>query len=35
MSQPDLPSYTIARRIVFGIIAILLVIWLLRLSGIV
>jgi hypothetical protein len=35
MAKPDLPNFSIPGRIVFGIIALLMVLWLLRLSGIV
>jgi hypothetical protein len=35
MAKPDLPNFTILGRIGFGIVAILMVLWLLRLSGIV
>jgi hypothetical protein len=35
MAKPDLPNFSILGRIVFGIVAILMVLWLLRLSGIV
>jgi hypothetical protein len=35
MPQNDLPNFSIFGRIFFGVIAILLVLWLLRLSGIV
>jgi hypothetical protein len=34
MAKPDLPNFSIAGRIAFGIIAILMIAWLLRLSGI-
>jgi hypothetical protein len=35
MAKRDLPNFSIAGRIVFGIVALLMVLWLLRLSGIV
>jgi hypothetical protein len=35
MAKPDLPNFSIPARIGFGIVAILMVLWLLRLSGIV
>jgi hypothetical protein len=35
MAKPDLPNFSIFGRIVFGLIALLMVFWLLRLSGIV
>jgi len=33
--KPDLPNFSIPGRIAFGIVALLMVLWLLRLSGIV
>jgi hypothetical protein len=35
MAKPDLPNFSIPARIAFGIVAILMTLWLLRLSGIV
>jgi hypothetical protein len=35
MAKPDLPNFSILGRIVFGAVALLMVFWLLRLSGIV
>ena len=35
MAKPDLPNFSIFGRIVFGVVAILMILWLLRLSGIV
>jgi len=35
MAKPDLPNFSILGRIVFGIVAVMMVFWLLRLSGIV
>jgi len=35
MAKRDLPNFTIFGRIVFGVVALLMVLWLLRLSGIV
>jgi hypothetical protein len=35
MAKPDLPKFSIIGRIAFGVVAILMVLWLLRLSGIV
>jgi hypothetical protein len=35
MAKQDLPNFSIFGRIVFGIVALLMVWWLLRLSGIV
>jgi hypothetical protein len=35
MTKPDLPKFSILGRIVFGVVAILMVLWLLRFSGIV
>jgi hypothetical protein len=35
MAQKDLPNFSIFGRIFFGIVAILLVLWLLRLSAII
>jgi hypothetical protein len=35
MAKPDLPNFTIFGRIVFGAVALLMVLWLLRLSGVV
>jgi hypothetical protein len=35
MAKPDLPNFSPVGRIVFGAVAILMVLWLLRLSGIV
>jgi hypothetical protein len=35
MAKPDLPNFSIFGRIVFGLIALLMAFWLLRLSGVV
>jgi hypothetical protein len=35
MAKPDLPNFSMPARIAFGIVAILMIAWLLRLSGIV
>lgn len=35
MPKPDLPNFTLFGRIIFGVVALLMVLWLLRLSGIV
>ena len=34
MSKPNLPNFSLPKRIVFGIIAIFLVGWMLRISGV-
>ncbi len=35
MAKPDMPNFSLPKRIIFGVIAIFLVLWMLRLSGIV
>jgi len=35
MAKKDLPNFSIFGRIVFGVIAILMILWLLRVSGVV
>lgn len=35
MAKPDMPNFSLPQRIIFGVIAIFLILWLLRLSGIV
>ena len=34
MTKPDIPNFSLPQRIVFGVIAIFLVGWMLRISGI-
>jgi hypothetical protein len=33
MAKPDLPNFSLAGRIVFGIVAVFLIWWLLRVTG--
>jgi hypothetical protein len=33
MAKPDLPNFTLASRIVFGIVAVFLIWWLLTITG--
>ena len=34
MAKPDMPKFSLPKRIVFGAIAVFLVLWMLRFSGI-